>query len=233
MSCESKLYWYLSLLEDFLFENNKESQEYLSISLIFSKLRYDHGSIFSLLINALTSLKYILYCCGCIWGRLWLLVVNQCLCFVSSYRNWFLQINFHIYFIIYYYYYNLKITYYLLLFFCLAHHLMCWPYTSDDSFKPVEEILSGSFHSLKKILSESFQVWRKIFLLIFFFMLCAWHTLRHFVINKSFVIICVRTLLFIFLLILSNVMFTEMIVTSYLFGYLLTTLSWSYSCVCQ
>ena len=78
-------------------------------------------------------------CCGCVGGQLWLLVVNCCSYIVSRYGNSFLQIYFHIYYILYYHYYNLKTMYLLLQFFCLAHHLMCWPDNSDNCFKPVEK----------------------------------------------------------------------------------------------
>ena len=30
---------------------------------------------------------------------------------------------------------------------CLANHLMCWSDTPDNSFKPVEKLLPGSFQS--------------------------------------------------------------------------------------
>ena len=83
---------------------------------------------------------------GCIWGRLWLLVVNCARVIVRGYRYYILQINFHTYYILHYYYYNSKTMYYLLYFFCLAHHLMCRPSTSDNSFKPVEKP-SGPFQS--------------------------------------------------------------------------------------
>ena len=79
-------------------------------------------------------------------GPLWLLVMNQYACIVSGYRNSFLQINLHINYILHYYY-NLKTMLYLLKFFCLAHHLMCWPETSGNSFKPLEKIFHGSFQA--------------------------------------------------------------------------------------
>ena len=53
---------------------------------------------------------------------------------------------------------------------------------------------------------------RKRCLWIFFFMLCVWHTLRSFVIDKSLVIICVCMYLFIY--------FYSCLVTSWLRGWL-------------
>ena len=47
-------------------------------------------------------------------------------------------------------------------------------------------------------LADPTAVYVKRSLLIFFFMLCAWHTLRPFVINKGLMIICFTYVLFIY-----------------------------------
>ena len=52
-------------------------------------------------------------------------------------------------------------------------------------------------------------------------------------VNKILVIVCVCTWLFIYYIMLGDIMFTQMFVTGYLFSYLLTLLSQSHSCVCH
>ena len=105
--------------------------------------------------------------------------------------------NFHINYILHYYYYYLMKYVKSTLVLCLAHHLMCWVDTSEDSFKPIEIVLSGSFDSLRKTSLDFFK-YEERSLWIFFFMLCAWHTLMSLAIKKSLVIICVSTYLFIY-----------------------------------
>ena len=62
----------------------------------------------------------------------------------------------------------------------LVHLLMYWPDTSNNSLKPVENILSQSFQfSLDLFKYEVRSFW------IFFFMLNAFHTLRAFEISKE------------------------------------------------
>ena len=117
-------------------------------------------------------------------GATFVACCESCSCvFVRGYRNIFLRINFHIHYILHCYYNNFKTTYYLLLVLCLAYHLMCWPDTSDDRFKPVEKP-SGSFPSWSKIFSGSFQVWRKISLDLLLHIACVAH-IEAFVFNKG------------------------------------------------
>ena len=108
------------------------------------------------------------------WGRLWLLVVQLNLSIVSWYRNSSLQIHFRINYILHYYYKLINwITSTLVL--CSAHHLMCWPETSDNIFKPAEKIFLGSFQVRRMIFSGFFSVWRKISLDFLLHVMCMTH----------------------------------------------------------
>ena len=64
-----------------------------------------------------------------------------------------------------------------------SHHLKCWPDISEDSFKPVEKP-SGSFDNKERSSLDLFK-YEESSLWIFFFMLCAWHALRSFLVKSQ------------------------------------------------